>query len=431
MSRRKKVFLGAVLTVGLLAGAAGTLAFRANRVWNVAKGMRAQLRYLAAGDETIGEVPASDAFDADYLKSIFGEDPELFHQLRTVVAKGLEETPVLNLGEVSAMMVTHRKGDDGQPHDVVVHVLGGFPPDARKIGFHRDGYMKKMVDSHLWDVGNIALGVLGRDMVLFAQEETIGPHQELIAAIFRGDIMPLVESLDDPIYFTLVFPDPEHIVPPQLKRHIQAVIMKGYLGMKDGKTDVIFLSPTARSARYAFSILQDLKTATELALQVKWDGVKTPDQWRAEPAVQCWWAYEIVQNSKASTFEREASIIRLSSTYGRVMNNAVLKIIERFGRDVRQMQLASRSKTEQIDDEANRYWSLTHHWGPDWPVGSDGMIVASAPATKPAPAKAAEDAGAVEETTEPSAPTAEPVSGKTAIDAEPVDEITEEAAPDQ
>ncbi|HNR93012.1 MAG TPA: hypothetical protein PKM67_05565 [Kiritimatiellia bacterium] len=389
MSKRSKFFWGSVLTVGLLTGAAGTLAFRAHRVWNVAKDMRAQLRYLTAGDETIGEVPASDAFDADYLKSIFGEDPELFHQLRTVVAKGLEETPVLNLGEVSAMMVTHRKGDDGQPRDVVVHVMGGFPPDARKIGFHRDGYMKKMVDSHLWDAGNIALGVLGRDMVLFAQEETIGPHQELIAAIFRGDIMPLVESLDDPIYFTLVFPDPQHIVPPQLKRHIQAVIMKGYLGQKDGKTDVIFLTPSARSARYAFSILQDLKTAAELALQVKWNGVKTPDRWRAEPTVQCWWAYEIVQNSKASTFEREAGIIRLSSSYGRVMNNAVLKIIERFGRDARQMQLAYAPQTEPVGDDEKAYWSLTHHWGPDWPVGSDGMIVAGAPATEPAPAEPA------------------------------------------
>jgi len=387
MSIRRNFFWGAVLTAGLLAGAAGTLAFRAHRVWNIAKDMRTQLRYLAEGEETIGEVPAAAAFDSEYLRSVFGEDPGLFQQLQTVVARGLEESPVLNLGEVSAMMVTHRKGADGQSKDVVVHVLGGFPTGERKIGFHRDGYMKKMIDSHLWDVGNIALGSLGRDMVLFGQDETLTPHQELVEAVFRGDIMPLVETLDEPIYFTLVFPDPQHIVPPQLKKHIQAVIMKGYLGFKDGKTDVLFLSPSTRSARYAFSILQDLKTAAELALEVKWGGVKDTDRWSAEPRVQCWWAYELVQNSKASTFERESSIIRMSSTYGRVMNNAVLKMIERFGRDSSQMQMAYHPETEK-DKTADGYWSTAHKWGPDWPVGGDGMVVAEAPSTEPAPAAA-------------------------------------------
>lgn len=421
MSKRSKFFWGAILTVGLLAGAAGTLAFRVHRVWSIARDMRAQLRYLAEGEQTIGEVPAQAAFDTDYLKSIFGDDPDLFQQLQTVVAKGLEESPVLNLGEVSAMMVTHRKGADGQAKDVVVHVVGGFPAGERKIGFHRDGYMKKMVDPHLWDVGNIALGTLGRDMVLFGQEKTLESHQKLIESVFRGNIMPLVETLDEPLYYTVVFPDPQHVVPPQLKRHIQAVILKGYMSMQDGKSDMIFLTPSARSARYAFSILQDLKTASELALQVKWGGVKDTDRWSPEPRVQCWWAYEIVQASQAATFEREASIIRLSSTYGRVMNNAVLKTIERFGRDAYQMQLAYKPEAGEKEEDANRYWSMPHRWGPDWPVGADGMVVAEAPSTEPAPA--AERAQ--------SAPAAEAAPAETPSAAAPAEQPAETAAPAQ
>ena len=183
--------VGLVLLVALTSG--GVVAYRTWRVYNVATEVRAQVRYLIENGGTIGEAPAAQTFSVDYLQAIFGDNPDLLEQIKAVVTKGVSDEPALNLGEVAAMVVTYHLTDEGKAEDVVVHAVGGFPLSRDKPQFHRDGYFFQQLDPNLWSWGNILIGFLGRDMIMFAADEaTTAKQRELFDTLFSGEIMPLV-----------------------------------------------------------------------------------------------------------------------------------------------------------------------------------------------------------------------------------------------
>jgi hypothetical protein len=361
----------ALLLVVLLAGSVYT--YRAVRLWRVSGDMRDQIRYLIENGGTIGEVPASDALSTDYLKVIFGQDPAVLSQLERIVQQGLTEDPVLNLGEVSALIVTYHKSEDGDVRDVVAHVVGGFPLDTRRPGFHRDGYFRHLLDRELWDWSNSALGFLGRDMVLFAEVEVADKHQEILEALLSGNILPFVDNLDDPMYYTAVFPNPRRILPGQLRHHVESLIVKGHLAKYDGSLQAMLLTDSARASRYTLAVLNDIKMAAEVALKTKWKGVVRQTDWG--PMVDPWWSYELVQTSEGSTLERENGLVRISTDFERVMVNVTLKVLERLGRDMAQMRgiMTERKDPRVVDAEMQtrkpaHYWSEEHRWGPNWPI---------------------------------------------------------------
>ncbi len=370
------------------------LAYRANRVWRVASDMKTQVRYLIEHGGTIGEAPASTTFSPGYLRAIFGDNPELLAQLEAVIQRGLQDTPALNLGEVAAMVVTYRKKSGGEIEDVGAHVVGGFPLGKRRLGMHRDGYLRYLVDSELWDWGNTIIGFLGRDMVLFAAEEAVETQHQILDAVLSGDIMPLVTTLVTPLYFTAVLPDPRRIIPGQLRKHVQAVVVKGHLAMHDGHWETIVLTASPKSARYAKSVLSDLKIAAEIGLKTKWKGVVRQTEWG--PVIDPWWAYELVQTSEKTAVEQEGSIVRMHSEFGRVMVNVVLKGIERMGRDLAQMRGSLEEKLDPrlVDAQLQarkplHYWSDPHRWGPNWPIPPTDAELELARAKKEAEAAAA------------------------------------------
>ena len=348
--------------------------YRAMRVYRVAAGFESQVRYLIENGGTIGEAPASETFSADYLQAIFGDNPDLLEKLRGVIQKGLADQPSLNLGEVAAMIITYHLNDDGKAEDVVVHAVGGFELAREKPGFHRNGYFFQQLDNNLWNYGNILVGFLGRDMVLFSGDEAVTKvHQEMLDSLFTGDISVLVTSLKRPMYFTAVFPDPRQIMPPQLRSHVQAVVFKGFLGAYKGSWEALILTPSPKSATYALAILRDMKTASEYAIKTRWKGVVQEKEWG--PVVDPWWAYELAKTSEKATIEKEQNLVRIKTEFERVMVNAVLKSIERLSRDLAQMK---GSLTEKLDprivdarlktSKPDHYWSEPHEWGPNWPI---------------------------------------------------------------
>jgi hypothetical protein len=360
-----------VVAIGLVAS---YYSYRAARIYRVASSFEKQIRYLIENGGTIGEAPASETFSVDYLQAVFGDNPDLLEKLKGIVQAGLADQPALNLGEVAAMIVTYHLTDDGKAEDIVVHAMGGFELARDKPGFHRNGYFFQQLDNNLWNYGNMLVGFLGRDMVLFSSDEAVAKaHREMLDSLFSGDITVLLDNLKRPIYFTAVFPDPRQIVPPQLRSHVQAVVFKGYLGYYKGGWEALVLTPSPKSATYALAILRDMKTASDYALKARWKGVVQQKEWG--PVVDPWWAYELVKTSERTTMEKEQNLVRIKTDFERIMVNAVLKSVERLSRDLAQMKGSMTEKLDPREVDArmkttspNHYWSEPHKWGPDWPI---------------------------------------------------------------
>lgn len=392
----------ALLVAGCVALA--VLGYRAARVVQVATDFKDQVRYLIENGGTIGEAPAQETFSLEFLEAIFGDNPQLLDKLKSVVHEGLADEPALNVGEVAAMLVTYHTTPDGDVQDVVVHAIGGFPLARRQPGFHRHGYFFHQLDRDLWNMGNVIIGFLGRDMVLFAEsEEVASKQQELIDSIFSGSITTLVNNISRPLHYTAVLPDPRRVVPPQLRNHIQAVVLKGSLAPLKGHWEALLLTPSVDSARYAISLLKDMKMASQLALKTRWHGVVEQTLWG--PMIDTWWAYEMVQTMEQSTLERAQNLIRARSDFERVMVNAVLKTIERAGRDLAQMRgsLEEKEDPRVVDAQLQskkplHYWSEEHQWGPDWPIAPHTNVPSASPDATPTPG-ATPTAGLEPETT--------------------------------
>lgn len=354
----------------------GAMAYATLRVWRAGSataGTVSNVRMLIESGGTIGEKPATEAFSAGYLEAIFGDNPELLAELKNVVSKGISDEPSLNLGEVSAMIVTYHKNGDDKIRDVVAHVIGGFPLAKLKPGFHRDGFMKYMLDENLWTVGDSALNMLGRDMVLFANEDVAEKQNAVVEGLLSGDVLPLVDRIQTPLYYTIVMPDPKRVVPRQLKNHVQALIFKGRLSQTSGTFETLVLTPSSRSASYALSIVSDLKAMAEMALKAKFKGVVQQKNWG--PHIDPWWAYEMVNTSEKISIEKEENILRIHSDFDRVMVNVVMKVLERMGRDLTQTRMTLEQGLDpRIVDrkmatrKPGHYWTEAHRWGPNWPI---------------------------------------------------------------
>jgi len=389
MRIRNKIYIGSVLLCGLVLAMGSVTAYKAYRLKNIRDDLRHQIHYLTENNETIGGAPAETTFSADYLGAIFGDDPELLSQLKRVVNRGINDSPLLNLGEVTAMVVTYHKGDDGKVEDVVAHIIGGFPLTRRKPGFHRNGYFSNLIDSQLWMAGNKAINMLGRDMIIFASEDVVEKQEIILEAIMSGNIMPLAETLDKPLYYTAVFPDPRNVMPGQLRRHVQALVLKGNLTSYHGKVEAIILTASSRSARITASILNDMKIASEIMLKTKWDGEAKTTAWGKQAGL--WWAETLIDTLHRVTVEKEESVVRVKTEFERIMVNAVLKSIERMGRDLAQMKgtLDLKKDPRLVDADLStskpgHYWSEEHRWGPNWPIPppnttNDAIDVASTP----------------------------------------------------
>jgi hypothetical protein len=374
MTRSKQITVTAGVCTLITAIAIGAfVGYRSLRAYRIATDTKKQIKYLIEHGGTVGEVPADEALSADYLGTIFGDDPELLAQLKAVVSQGLSDSPALNLGEVAAMIVSYHRNEEGQVEDVVAHVVGGFPLGKRKPGMHRNGYFRGLVDPQLWRFGNSFINLLGRDMVLFADEQVVEKHQMVLESVFTGNIMPLVNSIEDPLFFTAVFPEPRNVLPGQLRTHIQAVVVKGMLSQYKGSFEIILLTPNDRSAKYTLSILGDMKIATEVALKTKWGGVEKQTDWGS--VIDPWWAYELVKMVQDINLEKQSSVVRLKGEYERIIVNVVLKSIERMGRDLAHMRGVMDDKLDPrvVDAEMRtrkptHYWTEEHRWGPNWPI---------------------------------------------------------------
>ncbi len=366
------------LLVALCAGA--YVGWRAFGVFQAAHGGFQHLRYLLESGETIEGQPADDVLSDSYLLSLFGDNPELVERLKTVVDLGMATDANLKLGNVSAMIVTYRKNAAGEIFDAAIYAVGGFPdPKSKRLGFHSTGYFREELDSDLWLSGNAMMNLLGRDIIVFCEQDKAEAHMALLFGLLNGGILPLAQRIvESPLYYAVVFPDPKELAPPNLRHKLQTVIIKGEMTGDTGKTEMMFISPTMRTAAQVHTIMKDMAALARITFHDKFGGYIKQMPWG--PMNDTWWSVEYVSLIDSLQLIQDQVLVTARVEYDRIKNNAILKTIERAGRDLamqKSFALAGDLPWEftfrEKDNPSGGYWSTPHRWGPEWPLGEEGV----------------------------------------------------------
>jgi len=377
----KRILLRSLALLLLVALGAGTfVGWRLFQLYQTADGGFRHLRYLLESGETVAGQPAEDVLSDNYLRSLFGDNPELVDRLKTVVDLGMATDSNLKLGSVSAMIVTYRKGIGDQIMDAAIYAIGGFPdPKSKRLGFHSSGYFQSQVESELWLTGNAFMNLLGRDVIVFCEQEKAESHMSLLFDLLNGGILPLAQRVvEAPLFYAIVFPDPKELAPPHLRNGLQTVIIKGEMSGDAGKTEVMLVSPNTRSASQIHTIVQDMATLARITFHDKFGGYIKEMTWGRMNDV--WWSVQYVELIDTLQIVRDQVIVVARVDYDRIKNNAILKTIERAGRDIAMQKAFSLSGNlpwefayRDKESPSGGYWSAPHRWGPEWPLGEEGV----------------------------------------------------------
>ena len=66
----------------------------------------------------------------------------------------------------------------------------------------------------MWLTGNALMNLLGRDIIVFCEEEKAEAHMELLFDMLQGRIMPLAQKIAEaPLHYAIVFPTPGELAP--------------------------------------------------------------------------------------------------------------------------------------------------------------------------------------------------------------------------
>jgi len=374
VSRSLALCLAAALCAGAYVG------WRALGVFRTSYGGFQHLRYLLESGETVEGTPADDVLSDNYLLSLFGDNPELVERLKTVVDLGMATDANLKLGSVSAMVVTYRKDPSGKIFDAAIYAVGGFPdPKSKRLGFHSTGYFREELDSDLWISGNALMNLLGRDIIVFCEQEKAEAHMALLYDLLNGNVLPLAQRIvEAPLHYAVVFPNPKELAPPNLRNSLQTIIVKGEMTGDNGKSEVMLVSPSVATAFQVHTIVKDMRKLAAIAFHDKFSGYVKQMSWG--PMNDNWWAVEYGQLLDSLQLVQDQVLVVFRAEYDRAKNNALLKTVERAGRDLamqKSFALASDLPWEfafrEKDNPTGGYWSREHRWGPEWPLGEEGI----------------------------------------------------------
>ncbi len=377
----RRIFIRSIVFCLLLALGIGGYAFmRAYGLYQSTVGGFEHIRYLLESGESIEGAEAEDVLSDSYLLSLFGDNPELVDRLKTVVDLGMATDANLKLGSVSAMVVTYRKDNAGEVKDAAIYAIGGFPdPKSKRLGFHSTGYLRQELSPELWLSGESLMNLLGRDVIVFCEQDKAEEHMALLFDLLNGGILPLAERIvESPLYYAIVFPDPKDLAPPNLRNNLQTVIIKGEMDADTGRTEIMLISPNYRTAKQVYTIVNDMAGLARITFHDKFGGYIKKMPWGTMN--DNWWAVEYVSLIDSLRIAQDQVLVVASVDYDRIKNNAILKTIERAGRDLAMQKSFSLAGDLPWDlafqERANPsggYWSSPHRWGPEWPLGDEGI----------------------------------------------------------
>ncbi len=373
----KRSFIFVLLPLTLLAV---VVACRVVMVAHTGFGMYSHLRNLLESGESIEGLPIDDVLSDGYLLSLFGDNPELVDRLKAVVDLGMASDPSLKLGSVSGMVVTYQKAGDGTIIDPAIYAIGGFPdPKSRRLGFHSSGYFRQEIDPDLWLTGNTIMNMMGRDIIIFCEQERSEEHMALLFDLLQGGIFSLAQRVvTTPLHYAIVFPNPKDLAPANLRNTLQTVIVRGEMSADEGRTETILVTRNARASMQTYIIFKDMATLARITFHDYFGGyIKEMDFGQMN---DIWWAVEYVKLVDALNIMRDNVLVIARVEYDRVQNNVILKTIERAGRDLAMQKSYAVSGDLPWDfafrnreSPSGGYWSAPHRWGDQWPLGDEGI----------------------------------------------------------
>ena len=402
------ICLAAVLVVGAVVAWRGYNVYRSAKFYAGERGGVGTLRYLLESGETIEGEPAEEVLSDDYLMGLFGNNPELVTRLKSIVDLGMATDESLKTGDITAMVVTYQKdGDDIK--DAAIYAIGGFSdPKHGRLGFHSSGYFRQELDPSLWLSGNTIMNMLGRDVVVFCEKDKADAQMALLYDILNGGILSFAARIvDSPVHYAVVFPSPRQIAPPNLRNHLQTVFITGVLAPDESTAELRFITGNPLRSAHVHAILSDTLSLARLTLHDRFSGYIKQREWG--PQDDMWWATDYVNLIDTSKLVLARDMVTLRLTFDRAQNNALLKTIERCGRELaaqRAFTLGGTLPWEYVyadkDNPSAGYWSKEHVDGPEWPLGDDGIetpgsIAAKAERERIAAEKAAAKKAAEEE----------------------------------
>ena len=397
------LFLGVVLCAGAWWG------WRIGAAARTAMGGYEHLRYLLDSGESLEGAPAEDVLSDSYLLSLFGNNPDLVARLKGVIDLGMATDDSLKLGNITALVATYTQGENGEIRDPAVYVIGGFP-DAKseRIGFTMNGYMRQQLEPEMWNLGHSLVNLLGRDVVLFCEEGQAEMQMARLWDVLNGEIMPLAQAIvTAPYRYAVVFPEPKQILPPNMRNHVQTIMVNGVMGADEGENETLFICPSPRAAAYVHGLVRDMADMARVVFHDRFGGYVKEMWWGKMHDM--WWAEEGVAMVDETEIVQDGVFVVTRTSMERTRENFVLKAIERCGRDLaaqKAFQLAGTQPWEFVRNDAERragYWSDSHRDGADWPLGSAGLETPKTRAErlererKAAEAEAAKAAAATEE----------------------------------
>ena len=367
--------LAGVLAVGL---------WGAWRVWNVGRtayGAYHHLRLLLESGETIEGAPANDVLSDSYLLGLFGNNADLADKLKAIIDLGMATDESLKTGEVTAMVVTYRQDPATQEiSDAAIYAVGGFTnPKHTRFGFHSSGYFAQELDKNLWLSGNSVMNMLGRDIIVFCEQDKAEQHMSLLYDLLNGRILPLASRIvESPLHSAIVFPAPRDIAPPNLRNYLSVVSVSGVMGPDDSSTEIRFVTGHPAKTARVQAILSDMAAIARMTFHDKFSGFVKEREWGTQDDM--WWATKYVSLIDSMSLVSDPDLVAVRFSGDRVQNNAILKTIERAGCDLaaqKAFALTGDLPWEYVyNDRENPhggYWSKDHQWGADWPLGDAGI----------------------------------------------------------
>ena len=354
--------------------------WRGYAVFQTTYGGFQHLRHLLESGETLEGAPADDVLSDSYLMSLFGGNPELVERLKAVVDLGMASDANLKLGSVSAMIVTYRQSPDGTVLDPAIYAVGGFPdPKSQRLGFHSSGYFQQELDPTLWLTGTAIMNLLGRDIIVFCEQDKAEQHMALLFDLLQGGIMALAQRVAEmPVHYALVFPEPKQLSPPNLRNLLQTILIRGEMGSDHGLTELVMIAPSIRAASQIHLVFKDMAALARITFHDHFSGYIKEMPWG--PMNDTWWAVEYVRLVDSLQVVHDQILVVARTEYDRVQNNAILKTIERAGRDLAMQKAFSlvgdlpwEYVFREIGNPSGGYWSSAHRWGPEWPLGEEGI----------------------------------------------------------
>jgi len=261
------------ILIGGLLLAAGVLAInvtsRFRRVIQETNQVRSAVQEAVKRQEMVVKAPARKEFSPAFLQMAFGDNPPLLEQIKEALSQAIGEKPQLTQGDIAMMLVTYRA--EGELHDVAIHVFGNLNPE-RLPSFSGEGYWKSQLPEQFYNIGQTALSLMGREVLILASKDVEKRQRELLDASTH-DRFPVVQDyFHDPVSFIAVIPEPAKLFTDQYRPFMAAVLVKGKISMDEARFELVALSFDQRKAQELAQMLSDARTMATSIARVRFGG---------------------------------------------------------------------------------------------------------------------------------------------------------------